>query len=803
MTTSKPLHILLVDDDRDFTQYIASISASFNMSLKTCHSLADALSLLQNTQFDAYIIDLQLPDGSGYDLLKIIRDKSLAKVAVVSGVFHDNESFRKLKEQFEIDYVLGKPVYHEQVERLLHSLASLRPDKKAEKPEKLDHQILKIYQNSICDKIDLLANLITGLQHHPGIPSLQALKEALHKIAGSAGSYGYPDVTKHCRELEYEINSLIENEGDISKKWLTELTRFLDQIKFDFQFSRDGQTALSDSSRNDLSHRNTLYVLDPEEAFLSLLKKERERTRIKLLTEKNPERGVQQLLSPEFNPGAVVIAQSLPGYHLSGLEIAEKMQQKERYLPTVFGILSQKNDLDLRIQLKDKGVDSFFVKPISPALLFDTILNKLPSAKLMDYKVLVLDDDEDICRFIKQALENVGLDVRTINDASSLFTSLEEFMPHVLILDVLLPKYNGLDLLKAVKADPIYKDLSILISTHFNEEAVNQAAYSTKDTEVLFKPFDAQTLQKTILRMIDQKPQGFGSESMTLRTGLSSSRMLRQDIKELIARETEGNMYLAIFEMQDMDGYLLKGGHSLINQLLVSFGNFLNSVENEQLSAYFLQSKGFALLIEDDSLTSAEDTVLRIVLKMKNEAAENVAFCAGVVKISRHFKTVDDVFHAARSALEAAKRSDEKGAIKIQSGHGAKTEKELKDVLIIDPDKEIQQLIANALKNHGLNVRPFSTGEKALEALNQYTDGSRPELIISEKKMPDMDGTVILDKVKSSFRRNIPFFFLTLYSSDHDISEGISHGAEDYITKPFNLTILTKKVLSAIERYNW
>lgn len=801
--TSKPLHVLLVDDDQDFTHYIASISASFNMSLKTCHTLGDAVKLLKNAHFDAYIIDLQLPDGSGYDLLKIIRDKSRAKVAVVSGVFHDNESFRKLKEQFGIDYVLGKPVYHDQVERLLHSLASLRPDKKAEKPEELDHQILKIYQNSICDKIDLLANLITGLQHHPGIPSLQALKEALHKIAGSAGSYGYPDVTKHCRELEYEINSLIENEGDISKKWLTELTRFLDQIKFDFQFSRDGQTTLSDSSRNDLSLRNTLYVLDPEEKFLSLLEKERERTRIKLLTEKNPERGVKQLLSPEFNPGAVVIAQSLPGFHLSGLEIVEKMQQKDHHLPTVFGILSKENDLDLRIQLKDKGVDSFFVKPISPALLFDTILNKLPSAKLADYKVLVLDDDDDICRFIKQALESVGLDVHTINEASSLFASLEEFMPNVLILDVLLPKYNGLDLLKAVKADPIYKNLSILISTHFNEEAVSQAAYSTKDTEVLFKPFDAQALQKIILRMIDQKPQGFGSESMTLRTGLSSSRALRQDIKELISRETEENMYLAVFEIEDMDGYILKGGHSLVNQLLVSFGNFLNSVENEELSAYFLESKGFALLIERDSLAAAEDDVLHLLLKMKNETADNVALCAGVVGIGRHFKTVDDAFRAVRNTLETAKKSGEKGSIKIQSEEGAATKKAPKDVLIIDPDNELQQLIANALKNHGLNVRSFSTGEKALEALNHYTDGSLPELVISEKKMPDMDGTVILDKVKSSFRRNIPFFFLTLYSSDHDISEGISHGAEDYITKPFNLTILTKKVLAAIERNNW
>lgn len=168
----KTLRLLLVDDDEDFIQYFLSEASSYNVHVDICKNVKSAVQQIQKESFDAYIIDLQLPDGSGYEIIEQIRQRSQGLIAVVSGIFHDEENFRKLKEKYSVQYILDKPIYHNQIEKFFNSLIS---DREESKPVPQSDRIKKLqdhYKQTICDKVDQISNLIAQVKRSPGEESL-------------------------------------------------------------------------------------------------------------------------------------------------------------------------------------------------------------------------------------------------------------------------------------------------------------------------------------------------------------------------------------------------------------------------------------------------------------------------------------------------------------------------------------------------------------------------------------------------------------------------------------------------------
>jgi ligand-binding sensor domain-containing protein/signal transduction histidine kinase/CheY-like chemotaxis protein/AraC-like DNA-binding protein len=115
-------------------------------------------------------------------------------------------------------------------------------------------------------------------------------------------------------------------------------------------------------------------------------------------------------------------------------------------------------------------------------------------------------------------------------------------------------------------------------------------------------------------------------------------------------------------------------------------------------------------------------------------------------------------------------------------------------VLVVDDNEEIREYIYRELSTH-YKVITSSNGKDALDiVLKEPLD-----LIISDVKMPKMDGVTFCRKVKKNINLNhIPVILLTAKSHEHDQLEGLSIGADAYITKPFNMEILKKTVLNIL-----
>lgn len=116
-------------------------------------------------------------------------------------------------------------------------------------------------------------------------------------------------------------------------------------------------------------------------------------------------------------------------------------------------------------------------------------------------------------------------------------------------------------------------------------------------------------------------------------------------------------------------------------------------------------------------------------------------------------------------------------------------------VLVVDDDKEIVESISIFLRGEGYNVLKAYNGIEALDMVFE----NDIQLMLLDIMMPDMNGIETLMKVRET--KNIPVIMISAKSEDSDKILGLTAGADDYITKPFNPSELIARVKSALRRY--
>ena len=116
-------------------------------------------------------------------------------------------------------------------------------------------------------------------------------------------------------------------------------------------------------------------------------------------------------------------------------------------------------------------------------------------------------------------------------------------------------------------------------------------------------------------------------------------------------------------------------------------------------------------------------------------------------------------------------------------------------ILVVDDDQEIVKAIAINLQNEGYEVLKAFDGLQALDIIKNY----EVHLIILDVMMPNLDGLSTTMKIRQE--RNIPIIILSAKSEDTDKILGLSIGADDYVTKPFNSLELMARVKSQLRRY--
>lgn len=115
-------------------------------------------------------------------------------------------------------------------------------------------------------------------------------------------------------------------------------------------------------------------------------------------------------------------------------------------------------------------------------------------------------------------------------------------------------------------------------------------------------------------------------------------------------------------------------------------------------------------------------------------------------------------------------------------------------ILVVDDDVGISSLIDSSLRNEGFSTLCAKDGEEALALWKKHD----PALIILDIMLPKVDGIEVCRQIRS--QSEVPILMLTVKADEFDKILGLSIGADDYLTKPFNTRELTARVKAILRR---
>ena len=117
-----------------------------------------------------------------------------------------------------------------------------------------------------------------------------------------------------------------------------------------------------------------------------------------------------------------------------------------------------------------------------------------------------------------------------------------------------------------------------------------------------------------------------------------------------------------------------------------------------------------------------------------------------------------------------------------------------KKILVVDDDPAFCQLMEHVLAHEGARVITAGSCQAALAAF----DAAQPDLVMLDVVMPQEDGFETCRRLRE--RSDVPIIMLSAFDRTDYLVKGLDCGADDYIAKPFNLTVLRARIRAALRR---
>ena len=182
-------------------------------------------------------------------------------------------------------------------------------------------------------------------------------------------------------------------------------------------------------------------------------------------------------------------------------------------------------------------------------------------------RVLVLDDEEAVTELLQYKLEQEGYRCEVLNDPLLFVARVREFEPDLMILDIMMPELNGLQLCRIARADPKMKSIPIVFLTARGEAEDRVKGLETGADDYISKPFNSKELMLRIRNILSRSIiVDTGSIQSVIRVGGvvidDSLHQIKVDGQEVVFTATEFRLHKLLMERK---GRVQSREHLLIN----------------------------------------------------------------------------------------------------------------------------------------------------------------------------------------------------------------------------------------------
>ncbi|WP_425056342.1 diguanylate cyclase [Pseudomonas abyssi] len=381
------------------------------------------------------------------------------------------------------------------------------------------------FRQRLDDELDTLDDLCAQLHDDPS--ALRSLRDRLHKLAGSAGTFGYGELGRVARQLEQQAQTQLDAKQPDAAV-LTDLSSAGAQLRplLTRDEQRQAQLQQLDAGISDEDRHRHVGLLIEEDDLASQMTQTLDSFGYQVTRLASPE-----ALHTAAPLDALIIDTSPPGSRLLSHPV---FQQAPGQLPPLL-IISSLDTFSSRLQAVRAGAVGFFTKPVDLPLLERRLERGFSSQQGGPFRVLIVDDDTELTARYQLVLSNAGIRVDTVSDANLLLDKMHKFIPEVVLMDLNMPEYSGPELAQVIRLDDDWLRVPIVyLSAETNAERQMSALLKAGD-DFITKPISDSTLLTTVYARAQRARMVSDALARDSLTGL----LKHADIKEQLELEAE------------------------------------------------------------------------------------------------------------------------------------------------------------------------------------------------------------------------------------------------------------------------
>jgi PAS domain S-box-containing protein len=344
---------------------------------------------------------------------------------------------------------------------------------------------------------------LNTLETQPSQTSLANILITVHKMAGSAGTFGFSKISELARQLEAKVNQSLNDQGKIAPQKSFELHDLIklinSQLKSKDQPGPSSSTDWEPFSQEKLCKSNsskTVIIVDDDRELIDLLGAQLSRYGYHLIL-LNDYRLLHSILVDE--PASVIVMDIMfPGYADAGINTIVELRKKGLInCPVLF--TSARDDFEARLNAMRAGGDWYFHKPVLLDEFVEVISRMTQPVSERKYRVLVVDDNEEHGLHYTRLLSEVGIITQLVTDPMQALFRVRELQPDVILLDIMMPGCSGFEMARVIRQHEQHLNIPIIFLTARAPKEAWFEAMLVGGDDFLHKSVNASELITTIM----------------------------------------------------------------------------------------------------------------------------------------------------------------------------------------------------------------------------------------------------------------------------------------------------------------